>query len=326
MIEDKLDIRIICFGFCRPNKMASLLKSLVKNKEAINLDLVAFIDGARNSNDVNKIIETVEVIEGYRLDFKTLKIIQRPTNIGCANNVVQGVTEVLETCDAVIVLEDDLVVGKYFLKFMIDCLTIYQSVPRVFHISGFNHFFNDDENSAYLTRGMNCWGWGTWDDRWLKLNLDAKSHLSFLTDSEAYQFDFHGSAQFRMQLSENSRNIISTWAIFWYASIFRSRGLCIQPSRPLVKNIGNDGSGERVSISSSSGEIYNGPIITYPENIIESPTNFIRLKAAFASNDNRNRIFIKKLLMKMPAWLQKVSYKTYNRLARELHRWKHILK
>ena len=54
MIEDKLDIRIICFGFCRPNKMASLLKSLVKNKEAINLDLVAFIDGARNSNDVNK--------------------------------------------------------------------------------------------------------------------------------------------------------------------------------------------------------------------------------------------------------------------------------
>jgi hypothetical protein len=196
----------------------------------------------------------------------------------------------------------------------------------VFHISGFNHFFDDDAAKAYVTRGMNCWGWGTWNDRWLKLNLDATSHLSFLTDNEAYQFDFHGTAQFRMQLSENLRNIISTWAIFWYASIFRTRGLCIQPSRPLVKNLGNDGSGERVSISSSYGEVYNDPIIIFPKNIVESPTNFIRLKAAFASNDNRIRIHTKRLLMKMPVWLQKISYKTYNRLAREFQRWKHILK
>ena len=45
----------------------------------------------------------------------------------------------------------------------------------------------------------------------------------------------------------NENNTISTWAIFWYQTIFLNGGLCLNPSRSLVKNRGFDGSGEHKS-------------------------------------------------------------------------------
>ena len=36
---------------------------------------------------------------------------------------------------------------------------------------------------------------------------------------------------------------MNTWAIFWYATIFKREGLCLNPSQSFVKNIGHDRSG-----------------------------------------------------------------------------------
>ena len=42
----------------------------------------------------------------------------------------------------------------------------------------------------------------------------------------------------------NKKNKLNTWAIFWNATIFYHNGLCLNPVKSLVKNIGFDGSGE----------------------------------------------------------------------------------
>jgi hypothetical protein len=41
----------------------------------------------------------------------------------------------------------------------------------------------------------------------------------------------------------NAKGTLKTWAVFWYASVFQRRGLCLHPRSSLVKNIGFDGSG-----------------------------------------------------------------------------------
>jgi len=42
----------------------------------------------------------------------------------------------------------------------------------------------------------------------------------------------------------NKERKINTWAIFWYATIFKQGGLCLNPVQTFVENIGLDGSGE----------------------------------------------------------------------------------
>ena len=41
----------------------------------------------------------------------------------------------------------------------------------------------------------------------------------------------------------NKNHKLDTWAIFWYTTIFKNGGFCLNPSQTFVENIGNDGSG-----------------------------------------------------------------------------------
>ena len=46
-----------------------------------------------------------------------------------------------------------------------------------------------------------------------------------------------------LKVYTNKNNKINTWAVFWYATIFKQNGLCLNPSQTYVENIGHDGSG-----------------------------------------------------------------------------------
>jgi FkbM family methyltransferase len=45
------------------------------------------------------------------------------------------------------------------------------------------------------------------------------------------------------QILDNKLGKINTWAIFWYATIFKRNGLCLSPSVSFTRNIGFDGTG-----------------------------------------------------------------------------------
>ena len=48
------------------------------------------------------------------------------------------------------------------------------------HISAWNYNLNLSINEdTFFTRGMNCWGWATWEDRWKhfrKLQMKLLEH------------------------------------------------------------------------------------------------------------------------------------------------------
>ena len=151
-------------------------------------------------------------------------------------------TKIVNKYGKIIVLEDDIVTSPYFLKFMNEALEFYDNEDKVWHISGWNYPFGHDmiEDDAYLWRLMNCWGWGTWKKRWKHFEKPQKV---FFSKDDKKRFNLDGAENFFKQVEWNQSGKINTWAIYWYLSIFKQNGLCLNPTESLTQNIGNDGSG-----------------------------------------------------------------------------------
>ena len=96
----------------------------------------------------------------------------------------------------------------------------------------------------FFWRAMNCWGWGTWIDRWQHFQKDPAYLVKTWDILKIKSFNLDNGCNFWRQVRLNYRGKIDTWAIFWYATIFDRNVLCLNPSKSLVRNIGHDGSGE----------------------------------------------------------------------------------
>jgi SAM-dependent methyltransferase len=161
-----------------------------------------------------------------------------------ADSIISGITKVVNEYGKVIVLEDDIVTSPYFLKFMNDALNFYENKEKVWHISGWNYPIEGDGlDDVFLYRLMNCWGWATWADRWQHFEKDTDKLIGEFTKEDIKRFNLDGVEDFFGQVIANYEKKINTWAIFWYATIFKKDGLCLNPTQTFVKNIGNDSSG-----------------------------------------------------------------------------------
>ena len=127
---------------------------------------------------------------------------------------------------------------------MNDGLKFYEREKKVWHIAAHTEFnLIDRGNEIFFWRGMNCWGWATWADRWSYFEKDSHKLISCFDEKMINDFDIDGCGGFWSQVLANASNKIDTWAIFWYATIFMKKGLCVNPYFSYAKNIGFDGSG-----------------------------------------------------------------------------------
>src|SRR3546814_20893144 len=76
----------------------------------------------------------VDTLEG----FASVSVVRQPHNLGLAQSIIIGVTQMLEQHEAVIVIEDDLLLSPYFLKYMNDALYHYRDDQRVASIHGYS--------------------------------------------------------------------------------------------------------------------------------------------------------------------------------------------
>lgn len=229
---------VVIFSYNRIDNIKKLLKSLNRNFEFKKSDLYIFQDNYRNLDDKNKVINVINYLKKLRLK-KKFNLVIREKNFGLAKNIIQGVSQVLKKNSSAIFLEDDLIVSKNFLKFMNLNLIYYKNQKKVWHISGWNYNVNFNvEEDAYFTRGMNCWGWGTWRDRWKYFEKKPNVIIKSWNKDKIFRFNFDNSINFFSQIVRNQNKDINTWAIFWYAVIFIKNGLCLNPVKSLVKNTG----------------------------------------------------------------------------------------
>lgn len=276
---------ILLFVFNRPEHTQKTIQSLKKNELAPNSRLFIYSDAAKDKHheiNVEKVRSYIKNIDG----FKDITIIENDYNLGLATSVITGVTNIVKEFGKIIVLEDDLVTSPYFLNFMNASLDYYRDENKVWHISGWNYpFYKNNCEDVFFWRLMNCWGWATWSDRWEFFEKNSNKIIKDFSTADIRRFNIDDTENFWNQVLENDKGKINTWAIFWYAVIFKQNGLCLNPYKSFVLNIGNDGSGTHSAYTNDyNSELCMSKNINIHANIIESGQAIDELKEFFKKN------------------------------------------
>jgi hypothetical protein len=248
---------IAVFAFNRPVHLKKTLSALSKNTGAKDSNLYLFVDGPRNSEDRKTINACIKVGNEFSDNFKTFDLKQSHANKGLANSIIFGITQVLQNHPKVIVVEDDLVTSPYFLDFINRGLERYQNKKDVASIHGFVLPFANPISEPFFMKGADCWGWGTWSNRWELFNPDGQVLLDELRSKNLIdEFNLDGSYSFSEMLENQIAGKNNSWAIRWHASMFLRNKLTLYPAQTYVENIGFDGSGTHTGETS----IFYSPI------------------------------------------------------------------
>ncbi len=235
---------ILLFVYNRPEHTRKTIEALKANLLANESEIYIFCDGPKTENDVIKINETQKLIESVNT-FKKITIYKSDINKGLANSVISGVEMILETNEAVIVLEDDIITNNYFLTYMNTCLNQYSNNKDIFSVTGY--LFNKIEklvsgNEVFLSHRGSSWGWGTWDDRWKKIKWNLDSNEVFKDLNKNKQFDKAGN-DYSFMLRKQLSGKIDSWAIRFMYSAYLNNQFHLIPPISLIDNIGLDGTG-----------------------------------------------------------------------------------
>lgn len=229
---------IALFVYKRPEKTFEVVNALRANEGAEHSPLFVFSDGPRNDGEAAKVMQVRAIFSGIS-GFSDLTLRTSETNKGLARSIIEGVNEVLRSHDRVIVLEDDLVTSRYFLRFMNEALEKYRDDDRICCIHAFSAPTRHPEIPYFLRRGADCWGWATWNDRWRIFSPDARRLYDEITARKlAREFDCGGVFPYTKMLKAQAEGKIDSWAIRWYASAFLAEKYTLQSNRMLVRNIG----------------------------------------------------------------------------------------
>ena len=239
---------IIVFAYNRPDHLYRTLEALAKNDLAEESELFVYCDGPKQdaSETVQNDIErTRRIAKGFS-GFKKIQVIEREGNVGLMENIVGGVTEIVNRFGRVIVFEDDMLTSPGTLRYFNDALETYKDDEKVMHVVSymFPHKYPLPETFFYQVPYPGG-GWATWQRAWKLYPRDIEDLYNYWkNDWVKFNYWNHDGRDLVDQLVNNYKGSLRTWFVRWYAEMFRLGGLALYPKKSLVTNIGFDGTGD----------------------------------------------------------------------------------
>ena len=275
------------FVYRRANILPSVLASLRNCPEFAATDCFVFSDGPKNQEAVGDVERVRAIVSDCGM--KNVQLIASDENRGLARSIEAGVGRLCDQYGRAIVLEDDLLVSPSLLAWFNAALDKYESDDRVFQISGHNFDVPSmrSEDCGFFVPMITSWGWATWARAWKHYQPDATGWDEIRANRSARRdFDLGGNYPYARMMEMQLAGKIDSWAIRWYLSVYRQRGLALFPPRTLVQNIGSDGAATHRGIA---GRIRNALAIrrspapdarvpTLPEQVSVDEGKFRRLK------------------------------------------------
>jgi hypothetical protein len=294
---------IALFVYNRPEHTRRTLNYLQKNLLADESRLFIFSDAPKTDDDKIKVEQVRQLIKEVS-GFKSVKIILRKENLGLANSIISGVTQLVNEYGKIIVFEDDLLSSPYTLQYFNEALTRYATEEKVMHIGAYMYELADKKlPQTFFFRAATSWGWATWARAWKDFEDDVDVLLNQFDKHKTDQFSINSTMNFWKQLIGFKAGKNDSWAIRWYASIFLKGGLTLNPSTSFIQNIGNDGSG----VHSNKENMYQvhiakKAVTKFPTEIKEDQQAYAAIKN-FLKNRKGNLIkrglrFVKQLQVK----------------------------
>jgi hypothetical protein len=301
---------IVIFIYKRPLHLAKTLKSLSNCEGFEKHSIYIFGDGPKNENENIFVQETRNVAKSFFGDRAQYFFSNK--NKGLANSVIDGVTDIINKYQSVIVIEDDLLLHSHFLVYMNNALNHYSSKENIFSVSGYMYETEILKGSKYaiLLPIISTWGWGTWARAWSKLDSKCIDSIKLLENKKLRKnFDCNNNYPFSMMLKRQLNGSIDSWGIRWYWTIFRKDALTCFPPISLVKNNGFDNSAthgrgflSKFGINKPNEILETKDIILFKENNTFDPdlykkvcNSLYKLNGGFLG---KLRDYIKKILLK----------------------------
>jgi hypothetical protein len=292
---------IAVFAFNRPQHLERTLEALAACPEASRSALTIYCDGPRHDADEVP-VQGVRAVARRASGFLSLDVVASEVNRGLAASIVSGIGEQLSVSDRVVVVEDDLVVSPYFLRFMNEGLDMYASDDLVASIHGYTYAVADTLPETFFLRGADCWGWATWARAWRHFRSDGTALLADLRAQRlTHRFDLDGAYPYTRMLEDQIAGRNNSWAVRWHASCFLRSMLTLYPCRSLVVNIGHDDSGTH----SGSTDAFDVELLQRPVNmqrvaLAESPEATAAVAAYFRRHHGRWHRFAQRIRRLLP--------------------------
>ncbi len=249
---------------CRYEHFKKCIESLKNNKLAKDSDLYIALDYPLNDSHrdgYENILHYIETING----FKSVNLIKRAVNFGAVLNIKMARKLVFENHDRIIVSEDDNVFSPNFLQFINHALNFYKNDKRIFSISGYCPSIKIPKNyksDVFISQRFNAWGYGTWLDRWEKLDSTIDGFHSFIKSKEnRKKFNTIGNDVLINLLTWKKKYYPADYRICY--QLIKSDMYCVSPVVSKTNNNGFDGSG----IHCRKGTEFNNPELDSGEGV-----------------------------------------------------------
>jgi GNT-I family len=162
---------ILLVGYKRLDFLINRISELEKN---FRLPIIISIDGNSDSETANVIkLYLTSYVENNPESALTFKI--QGVNLGIAKHIPVAISGVLSEYNQVIVVEDDVVISKNFVKAMLSGFELARNQADVGVIGGFS-LYKDSltfSRSALWRKSkyFSAWGWGINRENWEKFRL-----------------------------------------------------------------------------------------------------------------------------------------------------------
>lgn len=282
---------IIVIAYNRPKSIRSLLDSLSSCAEISNFPIHIFIDGPKHPAEIHKVREVFQIATDFTHGCKKT-VHTRSENIGLKRSVKEAVSEALIHYEAVIVLEDDLVVGKYCLLYFREALEKFKDDLRISGICAHSPYVPERQitQQAYFLPTTHPWAWATWRDRWIAHIASTEDPSIFKIERNSYQIALNGFGirNYSRMLFLDKRKLIDSWWIYWQATSTIGHRLFLYPSKHLAVNTGNNVGGTHSRTSIFRSLLPTRVVSDQPETIPDTVSvNFEILDQIRSSHETR---------------------------------------
>ena len=236
---------IAMFTHSRPHWANRALAALAACDHFAECRTYVFCDGPRGDADATAVSQNLRVVREWAGQTGAT-VVASESNRGLAQQIVSGVTQVLDRHERVIVLEDDLLIAPSFLSFMLQALERYEDSESVMQVAGFSEVAGRKPPAASFVSTTSTWGWGTWRRAWARFRVPSRAEVAALgADPDwSWRFDVGGSYPYCEMLWDRLDDRNQSWGIMWYFSVFAERGKVIRATPSLVWVGGFDATGE----------------------------------------------------------------------------------
>jgi hypothetical protein len=234
------NLNILVFGYKRPLILEACLKSLNDNLLSKEAKVTICIDGLNEKDklDSKSIRDQAELIR-IASDGKWCKeqeVIVNKTNFGIRKQYFSKIDLLLDTAENLVVLEEDAIVGKWFLDYMQNAFARYGKDKMVGIIAGYTYHIEllGHNHAAFFAKGSGNKAFGISKTFWNGVDKECTGWEQLKSDNalrKRYNIPGVDLAAILIDEIENNRN--NAWDSIVYYNAFKNGLLSLIPDKTL---------------------------------------------------------------------------------------------